>query len=66
MFCKLKTVVSLLRDLDFRVNQGIKTNTSFVSEEMVAKIKQANWAEVKLYEFVEQIFWRQVKACGIS
>ena len=52
------------RDPSFRQNQA-KTSAGSVSEEMIAKIKQANWADIELYEFVKQLFWRQVKACGI-
>lgn len=53
-------------DPGYRDNQSkIKTNVSSVSEEMISKIKLANWADMELYEFVEHLFWRQVKACGI-
>ena len=33
---------------------------------MIEEIKRANWADMELYEFVTEIFWKQVKACGIS
>lgn len=52
---------------DMKLNEGSKKlNSSSVSEEMIEKIKRANWADMELYEFVKQIFWRQVQACGIS
>ena len=51
------------RDPHWRDNKGTKKN---VSEEMITKIKQANWADIKLYEFVKERFWRQVKSCGIT
>ena len=37
-----------------------------MNEELIVEIKQANWAYVELYAFVKQLFWRQVKVCGIS
>ena len=50
-----------------KLNEGKKKlNSSSVSEEMIEKIKQANKADMELYEFVTEIFWKQVKACGIS
>ena len=50
-----------------KLNEGKrKFNSSSVSEEMIKKIKQANWADMELYGFVTAIFWKQVKACGIS
>ena len=50
-----------------KLNEGKKIlNSSSVSEEMIEKIKQANKADMELYEFVTEIFWKQVKACGIS
>ena len=50
-----------------KLNEGKnKFNSSSVSEEMIEKIKQANWSDMELYEFVTEIFWKQVKACGIS
>ena len=52
-------------DPTMRENQAVKTNASTVSNEMMAKIKQTNWADIELYEFVKKLFWRQVKACGI-
>ena len=54
------------RDPDFKMNQAVKLNSNPVSEEMIAKIKRANWADIELYEFVKQLFWKQVKACGLS
>ena len=51
---------------DMKVNEGMSRNQScVVSDEMMDKIKRANWADIELYEFVKQIFWRQVRACGI-
>lgn len=44
----------------------MKGKANSVSEEMIAKIKQANWADIELYEFVKQLFWRQVKTRRIS
>jgi len=50
-----------------KLNEGKKKlNSSSVSEEMIKKIKEANRADLELYEFVTEIFWKQVKACGIS
>jgi len=50
----------------FKLNEGTnKFNSSCVSKEMIEKIKQANWLDIELYEFVKEIFWKQVKACGI-
>ena len=53
------------RDPTRRENRAVKTNARTVSEEMIAKIKKTNWADIELYEFVKKLFWRQVKACGI-
>ena len=53
--------------LQMKLNEGKKKfNSSSVSKEMIEKIKRANWADMELYEFVTEIFWKQVKACGIS
>lgn len=54
------------RNSDVKMNQAVKRSSNFVSEEMMLRIKQANWADVELYDFVKQLFWRQVKACGVS
>ncbi|XP_078384454.1 uronyl 2-sulfotransferase-like isoform X2 [Oculina patagonica] len=51
---------------DLRLNETKKKNSTSVSEEMIEKIKRANWADVELYEFVKQIFWKQAQACGLS
>ena len=51
---------------DLRVNKGVKSNEVSLSEEMISKIKEANWADVELYDFIKDIFWKQVQACGIS
>ena len=51
---------------DLRVNKGVKSNEVSVSEELISKIKQANWADVELYDFIKDIFWKKVQACGIS
>ena len=53
------------RDPGLRENQAKKTNASTVSEEMIAKIKKANWADIELYALVKKLFWTQVKACEI-
>ena len=51
---------------DMKLNEGRrKLTSSSVSGEMIEKIKRANWADMELYEFVKQLFWRQVQACGI-
>lgn len=53
--------------LHMKLNEGKKKfNSSSVSKEMIEKIKRANWADMELYEFVTEMFWKQVKACGIS
>ena len=50
-----------------KLNEGKKKfNSSSVSKEMIEKIQRANWADMELYEFVTEIFWKQVKTCGIS
>ena len=49
----------------FRMKLGEKFNSSSVPAELIEKIKQANKADVELYQFIEQLFWRQVRACGI-
>ena len=54
------------RNPDFKVNQAVKESKNTVSNDMIRTIKQANWADIELYEFVKKLFWRQVKACGIS
>ena len=54
------------RNSDVKMNQAVKRSSNFVSEEIMLRIKQANWADVELYDFVKQLFWRQVKACGVS
>lgn len=51
---------------EMRLNEGRRKKSASVSEEMINKIKRANWADVELYEFVKQIFWKQAKACGLS
>ena len=49
----------------YRINVTKKQIASPLSEEIITKIKQANWADIKLYEFVKELFWRQVKSCRI-
>lgn len=52
---------------EMRLNEGRKKLSSLsVSDEMIDKIKRANWADVELYEFVTQLFWKQAQTCGLS
>ena len=53
------------RNPSFRENQASRTNANTVSDEMISRIKKANWADIELYNFLKNLFWRQVKACGI-
>ena len=43
-----------------------KYNFDDVPEDLIGEITRANWADIKLYAFVEKRFWKQAKACGIS
>ena len=52
-------------DPSFKLNQATTNTKTSVSEDMIEKIKGSNWADIKLYEFVKQVFWNQVKACKI-
>ena len=51
---------------NMKLNEGkTKFDSSSVSEEMIEKIKRANWADMELYDFVTHIFLNQAKECGI-
>ncbi|CAH3160891.1 unnamed protein product, partial [Porites lobata] len=52
-------------DPSFKLNQATTNTKTSVSEDMIEKIKGSNWADIKLYEFIKQVFWNQVKACKI-
>lgn len=51
---------------ELRVNEGVRGKNVSVSEEMISKIKRANWADMELYGFIKEIFWKQARACGLS
>lgn len=47
----------------FKYNPKYSFNN--ISEDLIAAITRANWADVKLYSFVKKRFWKQAKACEI-
>ncbi|XP_032240182.2 uronyl 2-sulfotransferase isoform X2 [Nematostella vectensis] len=40
-------------------------NESKISKKTIQVIRKMNSADIKLYEYIQKRFWRQVKACGL-
>lgn len=51
---------------ELRVNEGVRGKNVSITDEMISKIKRANWADMELYDFIKERFWKQVRACGLS
>ena len=48
-----------------RIKSNPNYNANDVSDDLKQMLIKANWADIKLYEFIEQNFRKQARACGI-